>query len=80
MISARSFLEGPSAMLDAEGTLANQELVQFLSSNIRSSATRSDAGEVLALPEMLTSRVALLSMYITHGLWRRCREGVASKL
>ena len=60
-------------MLDAEGTLANQELVQFLSSNIRSSATRSDAGEVLALPEMLTSRVALLSMYITHGLWRRCR-------
>ena len=72
VISARSFLDGPSARLDAEGTLANQVLVQFLSSNIRSSATRLDAGAVLALPEMLTSRVALLSMYITHGRWRRC--------
>jgi len=67
-ISDKSSRDGPSAIFDADGTRANQVFVQFLSSDIKSSATKSDAGEVRALPEMLTSRVALLSIYIMHGL------------
>ena len=65
-------LDGPSAMLLKEGTLAYQAFTPEESSRARRSATNSDPGDDLARPDMLTSRVALLSMKKTQGLFLNC--------
>jgi hypothetical protein len=61
------FLEGGSATLLWEGTLAYQAVTQAASSCDRSAATSEEPGKVLALPLIATSLVPLLSTYITHG-------------
>ena len=71
--------DGPSAMLLKEGTLAYQALTPEESSRARSSATNSDPGEDLARPDMLTSRVALLSMKKTQGLFLNCFFQIAKQ-
>ena len=65
-------LDGPSAILLKGGTLAYQALTPEESSRERSRATNSDPGEDLARPDILTSRVALLSMKKTQGLCLNC--------
>ena len=66
--SDRSPLESLSDGLDGEGTLANQECIAESLSNCRSSSIKQHTTGERPLPEIETSRTALLSMKKIVGL------------